>query len=159
MKVLAMTLLAATSPAEGNFLREFASGQFVDWIALSPDEATIYYTQEGPDIKAVDVATGTALPDFTTGTLDEAFEAATLIQTKKIFDFPLIFVGVDYWRPLFEFLKNPMLVEKAIDAEDLSRLVLTDSVDTVVEHLGQCPSSSAGERNGIAPRRLWQLME
>jgi len=93
------------------------------------------------------------------GTLDEAFEAATLIQTRKIFDFPLIFVGVEYWRPLFEFLRNPMLVEKAIDEEDLSRLVLTDSIDTVVDHLGQCPSASATERNGTAPRRLWQLME
>jgi hypothetical protein len=52
-----------------------------------------------------------------------------------------------------------MLAEKAIDEEDLSRLVLTDSVDTVIEHLGQCPSSSAGERKGVASRRLWQLME
>src|SRR5437016_3197725 len=82
------------------------------------------------------------------GTLDEAFEAATLIQTKKIFDFPLIFVGVDYWQPLFDFLRNRVLVEKAIDEDDLSRLILTDSVDTIVERLECCTSIPAPQTNG-----------
>lgn len=93
------------------------------------------------------------------GTLDEAFEAATLIQTKKIFDFPLIFVGVDYWQPLFDFLRNRVLVEKAIDEQDLGRLILTDSVDTIIEHLGRCSSSPIGQANGKPVTRLWQLAQ
>ena len=43
------------------------------------------------------------------GTMDEAFEAATLIQTGKIHQFPLIFVGVDYWQPLFDVLQSTLL--------------------------------------------------
>lgn len=93
------------------------------------------------------------------GTLDEAFEAATLIQTGKIFDFPLIFVGVDYWQPLFDFLRDRLLAGKAIDEDDLSRLVLTDSLETIVEQLECCTSIPAPASNGRpTPNRLWQLM-
>jgi uncharacterized protein (TIGR00730 family) len=90
------------------------------------------------------------------GTLDEAFEAATLIQTGKIRQFPLIFVGVDYWRPLFDFLKNNVLAEKAIGAEDLDRLVLTDSIEIVTGALASCPSAPVDRPTGGKARR-WQL--
>jgi len=95
------------------------------------------------------------------GTLDEAFEAATLIQTGKVFNFPLIFVGVDYWQPLFDFLSNRVLAEHAIDKTDLTRLVLTDSVDVVLRELDRCSSTPVGppSEKRLVPRRLWQLME
>lgn len=94
------------------------------------------------------------------GTLDEAFEAATLIQTGKVFNFPLIFVGVDYWQPLFDFLRDRMLAEKAISSEDLDRLLLTDSIDTIKKQLECCTSIPAPSTNGRpASRRLWQLTE
>lgn len=72
------------------------------------------------------------------GTLDEAYEAATLIQTKKILDFPLIFVGVDFWQPLFDFMHQRLLTAKTITEDDFERLTLTDSVDQVVECLYGC---------------------
>lgn len=65
------------------------------------------------------------------GTLDEAFEAATLIQTGKIEKFPLVFVGVDYWQPIFDFLKSTLLGKQAILQEDFDRLLLTDSLDDI----------------------------
>jgi uncharacterized protein (TIGR00730 family) len=92
------------------------------------------------------------------GTLDEAFEAATLIQTGKVFNFPLIFVGIDYWQPLFDFLKERLLAEEAIDAVDLERLVLTDSVNVILQQLECCTSSAVSPTpQQPAPRRLWQL--
>ncbi len=81
------------------------------------------------------------------GTLDEAFEAATLIQTGKIFDFPLIFMGVDYWEPLFDFMRFRLLREKTIDAYDLSRIILTDSIELMSKHLEGCGlESHEGQR-------------
>jgi uncharacterized protein (TIGR00730 family) len=88
------------------------------------------------------------------GTLDEAFEAATLIQTGKIFDFPVVFMGVDYWKPLFDFMKNGLLAQKTIDSSDLDQFVLTDSLDVLESSLMQCPFKILGKFPAM-PRRWW----
>jgi uncharacterized protein (TIGR00730 family) len=64
------------------------------------------------------------------GTLDELFEALTLIQTKKIGRFPIVLVGREYWRGLFEWIKNVVVGEKNIDPNDLD---LVNIVDTATE--------------------------
>ena len=69
------------------------------------------------------------------GTLDELFEAATLIQTGKIHDFPLVLMGVDYWRPLVDFLRTTMVAHGTIAAADVDRILLTDDVATAVAHI------------------------
>ena len=92
------------------------------------------------------------------GTLDEAFEAATLIQTGKIYDFPLIFMGVDYWQSMFEFLRS-MLHQKTIDPIDFDSLVLTDSLDELRAQLAKCPSRVYEDRLGKRPQRKWWLRE
>lgn len=60
------------------------------------------------------------------GTLDEFFEALTLIQTNKIESFPLILVGTDYWNGLVDWVKNTMVKEKIISKNDLTLFKLTD---------------------------------
>lgn len=67
------------------------------------------------------------------GTLDELFEALTLIQTKKIGKFPIVLVGKDYWGGLYEWLKSTMLREHNIEAKDLELFKLVDTAEEVIE--------------------------
>jgi len=67
------------------------------------------------------------------GTLDELFEAITLIQTKKIGRFPIILVGKNYWSGLIEWIKNTLLEEKNISPEDLELFSICDSADEAVK--------------------------
>ena len=60
------------------------------------------------------------------GTLDELFEALTLIQTKKVQDFPVILMGSDYWGGLIDWIRGSVLTSAAIDAADVDLLRLTD---------------------------------
>jgi uncharacterized protein (TIGR00730 family) len=60
------------------------------------------------------------------GTLDELFEALTLIQTKKIQDFPVILMGADYWAGLIDWIKAVLLEQAAISPEDVDLLRITD---------------------------------
>jgi len=83
------------------------------------------------------------------GTMDEFFEAAELIQTKKIESFPLILFVKDYWRPLVEFL-NAMIEAGTIAREDLDLLVFTDSVDEAMAHI----QKHAVEQFGLVRRKL-----
>src|SRR4026209_562576 len=69
------------------------------------------------------------------GTLDELFEALTLIQTKKIRNFPVILFGRDYWAGLVDWIRDYMLTEGKISQQDLKLLHLTDSPQEVVDIL------------------------
>lgn len=86
------------------------------------------------------------------GTMDELFEIATLIQTGKVHDFPVVVMGKDYWQPLFEFLRGPMQRDGMIDARDVDRIVLTDSPD---EAMAAIERSSARllQRTWLGKRR------
>ncbi|MBL4651690.1 MAG: TIGR00730 family Rossman fold protein [Flavobacteriales bacterium] len=67
------------------------------------------------------------------GTLDELFEAITLIQTEKIGKFPIILQNKKYWKGMFTWIKSTLLAEKNINAEDLDLFHLTDSPEESVE--------------------------
>ena len=67
------------------------------------------------------------------GTMDELFEALTLIQTKKIKSFPLILMGSEYWRGLLDWLKNTMLQEGKIYHTDLDLIQVVDDPEEVVK--------------------------
>ena len=60
------------------------------------------------------------------GTLDELFEALTLIQTGKVQDFPVILMGTDYWGGMIDWIRASLLKEAAINPEDVDLLRLTD---------------------------------
>jgi uncharacterized protein (TIGR00730 family) len=69
------------------------------------------------------------------GTMDELFEALTLIQTKRIRSFPVILVGRAYWQGLLDWVKKVMVKEGKIDAEDLGLLKITDDPEDAVRHI------------------------
>jgi len=70
------------------------------------------------------------------GTLDELFEAITLIQTNKIEKFPIILVGSSYWKGLLNWIKEILLIKnKAISPEDLDLIQLVDTPKQVTEIL------------------------
>lgn len=68
------------------------------------------------------------------GTMDELFETITLIQTKKIFNFPVILLGKDYFAPLVEYLEF-MVKQGTISPEDLDLVMVTDSVEEALKHI------------------------
>jgi len=69
------------------------------------------------------------------GTMDEIFETATLVQTGKIQDFPILLMGTEYWQPLLDFLRARMVRDGTIAAGDLGHLILTDSPDEAVDRI------------------------
>jgi uncharacterized protein (TIGR00730 family) len=80
------------------------------------------------------------------GTMDEMFEALTLIQTRKILEFPVVLMGVEYWQPLIDLLKR-MVEAGTIGPEDLNLVMLTDSMDEAMAHI----QKHAIEKFGLRP--------
>src|SRR5947207_4846521 len=68
------------------------------------------------------------------GTLDELFEALTLIQTAKIKNFPIVIMGTDYWKELIDFM-NKMALRAMIAEADLRLIYVTDSVEEAIERI------------------------
>jgi uncharacterized protein (TIGR00730 family) len=71
------------------------------------------------------------------GTLDELFEAITLIQTKKIGRFPIILVGSHFWSGLIDWIKNTLLEQGNISESDLKLFRIVDTADEAIEHLNK----------------------
>lgn len=66
------------------------------------------------------------------GTLDELFEALTLVQTKKVTKFPVVLFGTQYWQGLYDWIKNSMLEGGKVGEKDLALLHLTDDIEDAV---------------------------
>jgi len=66
------------------------------------------------------------------GTLDELFEALTLIQTHKVYPFPLVLFGSQFWEGLLDWIESTMIPLGAIDADELGWITVTDDIAEVV---------------------------
>jgi uncharacterized protein (TIGR00730 family) len=92
------------------------------------------------------------------GTLDEMFEALTLIQTRKVRDFPVILIGSAYWGGLIDWVKATLLEQAAIEPEDVDLLRVTDDpaeacriIDTYVSERRQRAATTAPQTQPIDP--------
>jgi uncharacterized protein (TIGR00730 family) len=93
------------------------------------------------------------------GTLDELFEVAVLIQTGKMIDFPIILLGVDYWRPLVCCLRERLVAVGTIDAADVDHLVLSDSPTEIAALVRDRALDRFGLHYGERPRPRWWFFE
>jgi uncharacterized protein (TIGR00730 family) len=93
------------------------------------------------------------------GTLDEIFETATLIQTRKINEFPLVLMGAEYWKPLLALLQDTMVREGTIDQADVNRILVTDSPREAVETIRAAVVDQYGLKLGKARKPRWWLLE
>ena len=93
------------------------------------------------------------------GTMDEIFEALTLIQTRKISQFPIVLFGKNYWKRLVQLLSR-MVQAKTIDPADLRFLLITDSVEEAMQHIQRHAIEQFGlQRHKVRLRRSWLLRE
>ncbi len=92
------------------------------------------------------------------GTMDEMFEAMTLIQTHKIRNFPIVLMGCDYWEDLCKFLRK-MADHGTISPEDLNLIKVTDSIDEAIAHLEEKAVRQFRLRRALIPRHSVLLGE
>jgi uncharacterized protein (TIGR00730 family) len=93
------------------------------------------------------------------GTLDEIFETATLIQTAKIRDFPLVLMGREFWRPLIEFMTDRLVGSRTIDQADVDRFIVTDSAKEAVGAITDVARRRFNLTYGARLKRRWFLGE
>jgi uncharacterized protein (TIGR00730 family) len=93
------------------------------------------------------------------GTMDEFFEALTLIQTRMIQQFPIVLMGKEYWGSLLQLLQR-MKAARTIDPVDLKLVLITDSVEEAMQHIQRHAIEQFGlERRRVQMRRSWLLRE
>ena len=92
------------------------------------------------------------------GTLDEFFEALTLVQTHKTEQFPIVIMGIEYHKHLLEHIKK-MVEEKTINETDLGLILYTDSIEEAVNHIKKCSIDAFNLKLKPAKKTMWILGE
>jgi len=93
------------------------------------------------------------------GTLDEFFEALTLVQTKKIEHFPIVLMGREYWEPLFDFIDQRLVVEGTITPQDRGFYRITDDPIEAAQYISDLARRRFGLKFRSTVTRRWWLFE
>jgi uncharacterized protein (TIGR00730 family) len=88
------------------------------------------------------------------GTLDEFFEALTLVQTRKVTRFPVVLLGTAYWSGLVDWIRDTMLANGTISGADLDLFTVTDDVDEAVRVIQAAEAARVAGDNGGGMRSL-----
>lgn len=91
------------------------------------------------------------------GTIDELFEIATLVQTRKIEDFPIVLAGSAYWNPMLTFLRDTMVKEGTISMADVDRFYVSDSPEEIASMISDVVKARFGLQHGVWKPRWWLL--
>jgi uncharacterized protein (TIGR00730 family) len=92
------------------------------------------------------------------GTLDELFETITLIQTTKMEHFPVVIMGLDYYKDLISHIKN-MVISKTISEADMNLILFTDSVEEAVNHIKDYVLNNLNLSLNKQTNPIWMLGE
>ena len=91
------------------------------------------------------------------GTMDEFFESLTLVQTRKIRQFPIILFGTSYWQGLIDWIRETMLASKSIDPEEMELFHLVDTPEEAAaiidNYITQCRQFEGDQRGRTNPRQ------
>jgi uncharacterized protein (TIGR00730 family) len=87
------------------------------------------------------------------GTLDELFEALTLIQTGKVEHFPVVLFGTDYWAGMMQWIREKPLYEEKVSPEDLELVTITSDIDEACEAITRHHRSRTQERKETASQK------
>lgn len=87
------------------------------------------------------------------GTLDELFEAFTMVQTGKVTSFPIVLFGTSYWRGLVDWMASTLIGEGTISPKDLDLFTLTDDIDEVVATIGPPGTIPDAPVDGTGPEQ------
>jgi uncharacterized protein (TIGR00730 family) len=93
------------------------------------------------------------------GTLDEFFEIATLVQTGKVHNFPLVLMGEEFWAPLMQFMRERLVALGTIDPIDYDRILVTDSPGRVMSHIAEAVIKDFGFSWQPRVKPKWYLGE
>lgn len=88
------------------------------------------------------------------GTLDELFEIATLVQTRKVQHFPIVLMGVEFWTPMLTFMRERLVSAGTISPEDMDLITLTDDPNVAVEKIREGVALQPKPKWSPKPRRL-----
>ena len=84
------------------------------------------------------------------GTLDELFEALTLVQTRKVNQFPVVLMGTRHWAPLVDWLRGTLEAGGFVSSGDVELLTVTDDVDEAVEAMAAAYASRPDRQRPVA---------
>jgi hypothetical protein len=88
------------------------------------------------------------------GTLDELFEALTLVQTRKVTSFPVVLLGTAYWGGLVDWIKGTLLDDGKISPADVELIDVTDDVDAAVRIILDSDDESARRQRAAVERNV-----
>lgn len=94
------------------------------------------------------------------GTLDEMFEALTLIQTRKVWGVRLFIIGTEFYAPLIQFIRDKLLGEGMIDEKDLKLFIMTDDLDLVVKEIEKSLVAQMAtlEKEGLNDTKYYKML-
>jgi len=94
------------------------------------------------------------------GTLDELFEALTLVQTRKVTGVKIFVIGVEFYSPLIEFIKNRLARDNMIDEDDIDMITLTDDLEFVASEIERSLQTQMGvlEDEGLSNTKYYKAL-